>query len=163
MDFLRKLPRIVLATLMAVAIVNLLVGVFLRYVMTEITDLLDLDMVRYTWVEEVGEFSLAWMTLIGAAVGIRERVHFTLELGVRRLPPGAQRAIAVVNALLIAAFGGLAAWQGWGLSMLNTQLTSPALEINMAWLYGSSVVGGLLIALYGLIAALEARRDAVAG
>ena len=62
---------------MALAIVDLLIGVFLRYVMTEVTDYLDLDMIRYTWVEEVGEFTLAWMTLIGAAVGIAERVHFT--------------------------------------------------------------------------------------
>ena len=157
---LQRLPRIVLATLMAVAIVNLLIGVFLRYVMTEITDYLDLDMIRYTWVEEVGEFGLAWMTLIGAAIGIGERVHFTLDLGVRHLPPGARRVIAVINALLIAAFGALAAWHGWGLSMLNIQLDSPALEINLGWLYGSSVVGGALIVVYGLKLALDARRGA---
>ena len=157
---LAKLPRVVLATLMAVAIVNLLIGVFLRYVMTEITDFLDVDMVRYTWVEEVGEFALAWMTLIGAAIGIRERVHFTLQLGVQRLPAGAQRVIAMVNALLITAFGVLAAWHGWGISMLNTQLESPALEINLGWLYGSAVVGGALIALYGLMQARDVWRGA---
>jgi TRAP-type C4-dicarboxylate transport system permease small subunit len=156
--WLATVPRVVLAALMAVAIVNLLVGVFLRYVMTEITEFFDLDMVRYTWVEEVGEFALAWMTLIGAAVGIRERVHFTLHLGVARLPARVQRAIAVANALLIAAFGVLAAWHGWGISMLNTQLESPALEINLGWLYGSAVVGGVLIALYGLALARDARR-----
>ncbi len=149
--------------MMAVAIVNLLIGVFLRYVMTEITDYFDLEMVRYTWVEEVGEFTLCWMTLIGAAIGIREGVHFTLHLGVDRLSARARRTIGVVNALLIAAFGALAAWHGWGISMLNTQLTSPALEINLAWLYGSSVVGGVLIMLFGLRLARDMRRgDTVA-
>jgi TRAP-type C4-dicarboxylate transport system permease small subunit len=145
-----RLLRIVVAGLMAIAIVNLLIGVFLRYVMTEITDFLDLDMVRFTWVEEVGELALAYMTMIGAAIGIRERVHFTLHLGVDRLSVSTRRAIGLANALLIVVFGALAAWQGWGISLLNTQLTSPALEINLAWLYGSSVLGGLLIVLFGL-------------
>jgi TRAP-type C4-dicarboxylate transport system permease small subunit len=157
-SWIRRLPRLVLATLMAVAIVNLLIGVFLRYVMTRITDFLDVDMIGFTWVEEVGEFALAWMTLIGAAIGIAERVHFTLHVGVDRLPARLQRAIAVLNALLIVGFGALVAWFGWKLSLLNTQIESPALSINMAWLYGASVVGGALIALYGIALAREARR-----
>ncbi len=159
MNWLRRLPRYVLAGLMAVAIVNLLIGVFLRYVMTEITDYFDWDMIRFTWVEEVGELALAWMTLIGAAIGIGERVHFTLHVGVERLPRPIQRAIASLNALLIAAFGGIAAWHGWKLSMLNTQLESPALSINLAWLYASAVVGGGLIMLYGLALAVSPQRD----
>ena len=150
MSVLQRLTRLLLAAMMAVAIVNLLIGVFLRYIMTEITDLLDLEMIRFTWVEEVGEFTLAWMAMIGGAVGIRERAHFTLHLGVERLPARAQRTIAVANALLITGFGCLVAWHGWGLAMLNTQLESPALELNLAWLYGSVVVGGVLIALSGV-------------
>jgi TRAP-type C4-dicarboxylate transport system permease small subunit len=143
------LLRLALATLMGLAIVNLLIGVFLRYIMTEITDYFDWDMIRYTWVEEIGELALAYMTLLGAAIGIRERAHFTLHVGVQRLPPAVQRVIGMVCAALIVAFGVLAAWHGWGLSLLNTQLTSPALEINLAWLYGSAVIGGVLIAVYG--------------
>src|SRR5258708_27595608 len=98
-------------------------------------------MVRYTWGDEGGELARAYMALIGGAVGIRERAHFTLHLGVARLSQGAQRAIGVFNAALIVAFGVLVAWHAWGLSLLNTQLTSPALEINLAWLYGSAGLG----------------------
>lgn len=155
MPWLRRVPRYVLAALMTIAIVNLLIGVFLRYVMTQITDFFDWDMIQYTWVEEVGEFALAWMTLIGAAIGIAERVHFTLHVGVDRLPRALQRVIASLNALLIAGFGALVAWFGWKLCLLNTQLESPALSINLAWLYASSVVGGVLIALYGIALAFN--------
>ena len=150
MSWLDRLLRLVLAGRMAVAMINLLIGVFLRYVMIEITDFFDLDMIRYTWVEEVGELALAYMALIGAAVGIRERTHFTLHLGVARLSPRAQRAIGLFNAALIVAFGVLVVWHGWHLAVLNTLLTSPALEINLAWLYGVAVVGGALIAVYGV-------------
>jgi TRAP-type C4-dicarboxylate transport system permease small subunit len=42
------------------------------------------------------------------------------------------------------------AWYGWKLSLLNASLTSPGLQINMAWLYASSMVGGVLIVVYAL-------------
>ena len=35
-----------------------------------------MDPVNFFWVEEVGEMALAWLTLIGAAVGVRERGAF---------------------------------------------------------------------------------------
>src|SRR6185295_13945374 len=78
--FIVNIPKVVVALLLVAAIVNLLVGVFLRYVMLEVTDWLDVDPIRFTWVEEVGEMMLAWLTLIGAAIGVRERTHFTLHV-----------------------------------------------------------------------------------
>src|SRR5262249_6464913 len=60
--FIANIPKIVVAFLLVAAIVNLLIGVFLRYVMIEVTDWLDLDPIRFTWVEEVGEMLLAWLT-----------------------------------------------------------------------------------------------------
>ena len=68
---------------------------FLRYVMVAITDLLDLDPINFFWVEEVGEFSLAWLTMIGAGIGIAERAHFTLHVLTHHLPIAAQRVIHV--------------------------------------------------------------------
>src|SRR5690242_21909805 len=106
------LPKILVTALLILAVADMLVGVFLRYVMVEITDLLDLDPVNFFWVEEVGEFSLTWLTMIGAAVGIADRIHFTLHVLTHRLPPRAQRVTYAINHLLIAGFGALAAWFG---------------------------------------------------
>lgn len=159
-----RLPQLVLAGLIGVAIVNLLLGVFLRYIMIEITDYFDWPTVSFFWVEEVGEFTLAWLTLVGAAIGIRERAHFTLDLLVHHLPARARRIIAAFNAVLIAAFGALVAYTGWGLSLLNSELESPGLSINLAWLYASALVGGTLILVYGLaLAVADWRAAAPAG
>jgi TRAP-type C4-dicarboxylate transport system permease small subunit len=157
---LADLPKLAIAALLLLAIGNLLVGVFLRYVVVEITDYFDWPNVSFFWVEELGEFALAWLTLVGAAVGIAERSHFTLAVLVHRLPATAQRIVHRFNYVLIAGFGGFAAYQGWRLCVLNSTLTSPGLEINLAWLYFSAVVGGILIALYALAAVFgPARRD----
>jgi TRAP-type C4-dicarboxylate transport system permease small subunit len=147
---LPAVPKITVMALIILAIVNLLIGVILRYFVGAITDWLDVDPVPFTWVEEVGELSLAWLTLIGAAIGIQSRSHFTLAVFVHRLPESAQLWIHRFNHALIAAFGLLAALYGFKLCLINRTLTTPGLQINLAWLYASAVVGGVLIAVYGL-------------
>jgi TRAP-type C4-dicarboxylate transport system permease small subunit len=148
-------PRLVLVGLLALAIADMIAGVFLRYVMVPVTDWLDLDPINFFWVEEVGEYSLAWLTMIGAGIGVAERAHFTLRVLTHRLPPGAQRVVHVASNLLIAGFGGLAAWYGIQLAIVNTALTSPALQLNLAWLYAAPAVGGVLIAVSALFLAIE--------
>lgn len=149
-EFILLLPKIVLTGLLVLAIGDMIVGVFMRYVVTAITDWLDLDPVNFFWVEEVGEYTLAWLTMIGAGIGVAERAHFTLRFVTHRLPLRAQWAVHIVTQLLIAGFGALAAWYGTQLAIVNTALTSPALEINLAWLYAAPAVGGVLIAVYAL-------------
>ena len=147
------IPKIVTGGLVLLAISVMLYGVFMRYIMLPITDWLDVDPINFFWVEEVGETALCWLTLVGAAVGVAERSHFTLNLLSHRFPPRLQHGLHVFNNLLIAAFGGLIAWVGVKLAILNAMLTSPALEFSLAWLYAASVVGGILMALYALHAA----------
>ena len=155
---LRKIsdiPKFVITALIIFAIVNLLIGVVLRYFVGAITDWLDVDPVPFTWVEELGEMSLAWLTLIGAAVGIQQRAHFTLHVFTHRLPPSVQLWIHRFNHALIVGVGVLAAWYGYQLCLLNRTLATPGLQLNLAWLYASAVVGGILIAVYGFAALIS--------
>lgn len=148
--YIAAIPRIVVAFLLVAAIVNLLIGVFLRYVMIEVTDWLDVDPIRFTWVEEVGEMMLAWLTLIGAAIGVRERSHFTLHIFTHRFSTRTQGLIERGHHVLIAIVGAIAAWYGVKLCLLNRTLVTPGLEINLALLYASSVVGGILLVIYAV-------------
>src|ERR1700738_4796060 len=107
--YLAAVPKFAVTALIILAIVNLLVGVILRYFVGAVTDWLDVDPVPFTWVEEVVEFSLAWLTLIGAAIGIRSRSHFALAVFVHRLPQTAPLWIHRFNHALITGFGLLAA------------------------------------------------------
>src|SRR6059058_5434780 len=147
---LSAVPKLTVTALIILAIVNLLVGVVLRYFVGAITDWLDVDPVPFTWVEELGEMSLAWLTLIGAAVGIQTRSHFTLHVFTHKLPAAAQLWIHRFNHALIVGVGLLAAWYGYKLCLLNRTLATPGLQLNLAWLYASAVAGGILIAVYGL-------------
>ena len=145
-------PHVVVTVLMLVAIADMLTGVFLRYVMTKVSVLFDLASVRFFWVEEVGELCLAWMSFIGAAIGIRKGIHFSVQMITDRLPARARLAVFTAHYLLIAAFGALVAVFGWQVSELNSQSFSPALNLNLRWLYLSAVVGGALMCVYSLVA-----------
>src|SRR3972149_6644110 len=140
-------PPVFVTILMLVAIADMLAGVFLRYVMTQVSAVFNLPSVRFFWVEEIGELCLAWMSFVGAAIGIRRGVHFSVQMITDRLPAGARRAVFTAHYLLIAGFGALVAVFGWQVAELNSQAFSPALNLNLRWLYLSSVAGGGLIVL----------------
>jgi TRAP-type C4-dicarboxylate transport system permease small subunit len=148
--WLARLPKLLIAALLVLAILDMLAGVFLRYVVVKLTDAFDLPTVSFFWVEEVGEFTLAWLAALGAAVAIIERTHFALGFIAHLLPAAAAQALDRFNHVLIAGFGALAAAYGWKLCVLNWGLASPGLQINLAWLYASSVAAGALMVIYGL-------------
>ncbi|HSL51098.1 MAG TPA: TRAP transporter small permease [Candidatus Deferrimicrobiaceae bacterium] len=148
--WLAAVPHVVVTVLMLVAMADMLTGVFLRYVMTKVSAVLDLPSIRFFWVEEIGELCLAWMSFIGAAIGIRRGIHFSVQMITDRFPVRVRLAVFTVHYLLIAAFGALVAIFGWQVAELNSQSFSPALDVNLRWLYLSSVVGGVLIVIYSL-------------
>jgi len=152
LSWIGAIPHIVITVLMVVVIVDMLVGVFLRYVMTWVSATFDLPTIRFFWVEEVGEWALAWLTFIGAALGIRRGTHFSVNLVIDRFPLALRTAVLAAQCLLIVAFGALVAVFGWQVAELNSQSFSPALVLNLRWLYLSSVAGGVLIVVYGLVA-----------
>src|SRR3989449_1689442 len=96
-SWIGAIPHVVITVLMVVVIVDMLVGVFLRYVMTWASATFDLPIVRFFWVEEVGEWSLAWLTFIGAALGVRQGIHFAVHIVINRFPPGLRMAVVVAQ------------------------------------------------------------------
>ena len=91
------------------------------------------------------------MSFIGAALGIRRGIHFAVHLVLDRMPRALRRSVLAAQCVLIVVFGALIAFFGWQVAELNSQSFSPALVLNLRWLYLSSVAGGLLMGVYGLI------------
>jgi TRAP-type C4-dicarboxylate transport system permease small subunit len=150
LGWIARAPHVLVTVLMLVAMADMLAGVFLRYVMTKVSMVFDLPTIRFFWVEEIGELCLAWLTFVGAAIGIRRGVHFSIQMVTDRFPPRLRRAVLTAHYLLIAVFGGLLAVFGWQVAELNSLSASPALDLNLRWLYLSAVAGGALIVVYSL-------------
>jgi len=60
--------------------------------------------------------------------------------------------------VLLIGFGAMLAVYGWKVAELNSQSFSPALDLNLRWLYLSAVVGGVLTVIYSLAGLADAVR-----
>ena len=91
--------------------------------------------------------ALAWLTLIGAAIGIRQRVAFHPHpVAVACRESGQPGYLEPSADHRRRRAGGVVCF---GLCKLNWTLTTAALEISLAFLYASALVGGILIVIYG--------------
>jgi TRAP-type C4-dicarboxylate transport system permease small subunit len=115
-----------------------------------------------TWVEQAALLIIAVITFFGAAIGIRERTHLSVEFFRELLPPRGQFLLHTVSDLLLMAFGGLMAYHGFGLAMFSLDTNIPLLNISEAWRSAPLALGGLLICLfsaYHMIGRLLGHRD----
>jgi TRAP-type C4-dicarboxylate transport system permease small subunit len=56
------------------------------------------------WSYEVATIGFAWLTFFGAAAGVRYRLHSDIDVFVTMFPARWQRAVAVFNYWMLAAF-----------------------------------------------------------
>ena len=106
------------------------------------------------WAEELARYALLWSAMIGAAVAYREGAHVAVAVLWDLCPPGVARHLWRVIHLIVILFSAVLVWEGWFLSLRNfaRHQLSPALQIDIAWIYLAIPLGGLLIA----VAAAEA-------
>ncbi len=108
-----------------------------------------------SWPEtsEISGVLLIWFGLLGAAYGIRARVHLGVELLTRRLPPRLQSVLGRAAAVLVAAFGGLLAVYGAKLAASVTN-TLPATGLSASVQYFPAVVCGALMVFFAACEAI---------
>ena len=141
-------PRVVLVILMITMLVDMMLGVFFRYVVGQ----------ALSWSEEVGTLCLIWMTFVGGAIGITRGSHFAMQLLLDTLRPKAQRMLRTAIALLIMLFGLVLTPYALDLTIRNSTSITPGLGLNLAVQYASAFVGGVLMICYAGALALEAIR-----
>jgi TRAP-type C4-dicarboxylate transport system permease small subunit len=126
--------------LMVVLSIDLMLGVFSRYVLFN----------TFTWYDEVARVCFVWLVFLGAAVGIKRAAHFHLNLLVDNLPGRAKRATALLGPLAIIVFSLALIVQGWDFLELGRFQSLPVMGISKAWVYAAMPVGGVLMILYSI-------------
>jgi TRAP-type C4-dicarboxylate transport system permease small subunit len=146
------IPRIVLVILMIIMLVDMMLGVFFRYIVGQ----------ALFWSEEVGTLCLIWITFIGGAMGITRGTHFSVHLLLDALRPRQQQMLRTAIALLIMVFGLVVGTYGYDLIISNSTSETPGLGLNLGVQYASAFVGGVMIVIYALTLAVEALRGSEA-
>jgi len=140
-----------LSILMAIMTLDVLWGVFTRYVMGS----------QASWTEELARFLLIWIGLLGAAYASGKRLHLAIDLLPRRLEGKAGRRLQIFINLTIMLFAATVMVIG-GIRYVYITLTlgqtSPALQLPMGFVYIIIPVSGLLIIYYKAIELMNPAR-----
>jgi len=86
-----------------------------------------------TWAESLALLLVLYVTMLGAAVGVRDAGHIGFESLLDALPPAGQRRLRIFIHLLVLLFGVLMAWNCGVLAESVAAYKIPNLGISNAW------------------------------
>ncbi len=132
------LVEFLLVSIMVALCVDIFIGVYTRYVMGEAT----------YWHEEVARFLFIWMAFLGAAVAVRRRMHYVVHLIVDRFGGGGKYLTSIFCWLLVMGFSVFLLIQGLKVMEGVSVQVSPALELNLSWVFLAVPVNGVLSFIY---------------
>jgi TRAP-type C4-dicarboxylate transport system permease small subunit len=111
-----------------------------------------------TWTEEISRYLFVWVVFVGAGVAERSRAHVTLDFLVSRLSPRVRHWLDVLNAVLCVGMVLLLfVWYGWSLTVVSMRQESPFGGPPVGVAAMAIPIGGLLMVLNIVRAALQAR------
>ncbi|MCG8513455.1 MAG: TRAP transporter small permease [Halanaerobiales bacterium] len=102
----------------------------------------------YQVLEEVSNFSLTWITFLGAAAIFFEEKHIKIRF-IRKLVSGnLQKGLALIAEILITFFLGVFTIKSAQLAYLVRFQSSVFLQVPMVYMYMSMPISGLLMMIY---------------
>jgi TRAP-type C4-dicarboxylate transport system permease small subunit len=146
-DRLNRVAEWALAALVTVTVVSVTGQVIFRYGVEA----------SLTWSEELARYSFIWAIFIGTSVAARRGQHIVVDALVGALPAPLQRWLRLANLAICTAFFGLFTYVSILLVQNAFTQRSSSLEIPIAWVYASAVVGAVLTVLHLVNAVLQPR------
>ncbi len=103
-----------------------------------------------TWAEALAMLLVLYVTMLGAAVGVRDAGHIGMESLLVLVPEKVRLKIELVIHVLVAAFGAMMAWNGAYLAWSVHDYRIPTLGISEGLNYVPIAVSGGLILLFSI-------------
>ncbi len=135
--------EILLITIFALLVVDVLWQVFGRYVLKQ----------SFSFTEEFARFALIWLSVLGAAYLNGKREHLTMDFLLQKLEPKnlavrKQRieACMFIFALVVMVIGG----GNLVYTTLYLGQVSPAMNISLGYVYSIVPISGMIIMFYSV-------------
>ena len=103
-----------------------------------------------TWTENLALVLILYVTLLGAAVGVRDAGHIGMESILVLVPEGPRRYAEMGIHVLVGAFGAAMAWNGSILGMSVASYKLANIDLPESVRYVPLVVSGALIVLFSI-------------
>lgn len=100
------------------------------------------------WAEASSLLLVLYLSMLGAAVGVREEFHLGIVFVRDRLPPPWRRLVLALNHLLVGIFGAGMGWYGAELARSTLTHGIPTLGISQSVAYLPAPIAGIAIAFF---------------
>lgn len=151
-DWITKILGIFLTILMATIVLDVTWQGLTRFVL--------LDPSSFT--EELAGFLLIWIGLLGASYAYYTRAHLGIDVLIYKLTGAKRQVIEILINLIVFGFAFFIMFIG-GLRLVNITFVlnqiSPALGIEMGYIYLVLPISGILIMYYAIVFIVETIRQ----
>ncbi len=103
---------------------------------------------RFLWTEEASRFCFIWVVLLGAAIAVREGVHFTIDVLPQRMPERLARGLTIAGLAVVAVIGVVMVIGGLRFFEIGLSRISTTSGIRLAWVYAAVPVSGFSILIF---------------
>ncbi len=128
----------VLSFLLIFTLLLLLVPVCMQ-IFSRYTDLIP----RYMWTEEMSRFFFVWLIMLGATLGVREKMHFGVDF-LPQLSAQASRVLLFLCQVLMLIFSGVIFYWGIEFTQFGWNQTSELADMPMWWIFIAWPIAGFL-------------------
>jgi TRAP-type C4-dicarboxylate transport system permease small subunit len=102
------------------------------------------------WAESTALVLILYVTLLGAAVGVRDAGHIGMESLLVLVPERVRNRLEILIYALVGVFGAIMAWNGAILAASVAPYKIPTLGISEAFNQAPLVISGALILLFSV-------------
>ena len=124
---------ILISVLSAVVIIQ----VFCRYVLNN----------SLTWSEELARYAQVWLIMLGSVILFRKKGHLAIDIVTASLPKKVKYFTDCIAHIAIIVFFTIITYYGITLTQNAARQFSPAMMMQMSWVYAALPIGGFLILL----------------
>lgn len=146
-DLISKITLFLCGGLLLAMVVIQAAGVVFRFILHD----------SLSWSDEVSSYLFVWLTCLGAATGVKLRVHPEVKALADRLPAVTHSALRDITDLAIIALGVVFVVYGSDMLALMGTETASSLPISMVYPYLAIPVGGGLLILHAVVRMLVSR------
>ncbi len=146
--WLGRLTAFVAGTILAAMTILVFLTVIYRYFL----------LAPISWGEEMSRFLFIAVSMLGAALAMKDRSHFAITILIAKFPARIQAWLEMLIALGTTVLLGIVISKGWGLTLLNRNQESPALGVPMSIPYAAVPLGASLMLAFLWLDLLIKRR-----
>jgi len=138
LDRWQKILTWTMALAVAVLIIPVSIQIFSRF-----TALIP----AYIWTEELSRFCFVWMVMIGAMIGVRERIHFDVDVW-PPLSPKNDALLRIGSNSLVLVFTCVVIWWGVDFTKFGWNQTSELADLPMWLIFIAWPIAGITWLLF---------------